>query len=176
MSKLVKYSGQIAVYGIIALIFGVFSDRPIYRHLDPGLAEVKVSFAHAAERKGGCKTWTRKEMAKLDPRERGPNKCPRERVPLYLEIRVDEVILFAESLQPSGLHADGPAIVYQRIEVKPGTYQLDLRLRDSAREEGFDYRRNVRVSLAKGDNLAVDFRTESGGFILFDRQGKHQQP
>ncbi len=173
MNKIARYAGQAVVYGAIALLFGFFSNAPAYRHLDPGAAQIRVSFAHAGDRKGGCKTWTRKEMAKLAPHQRGPNKCPRERVPLYFEIRVDGSVLFAKHLQPTGLHGDGPAIVYEGIILQPGDYQLDLRLRDSDRDDGFDFRRIVQVSLAGGDNVAIDFRAETGGFILFDRDGKN---
>jgi hypothetical protein len=172
VNKAVKYLGQAVVYGFIALLFGIFSDRPVYHQLDPGMAEIKISFAHAGMRKGGCRVWTREEMAKLDPADRKPNKCPRERVPLYLEMRVDKTILFSGSLQPTGFHSDGPAIVYERMAVKPGTYRLDLRLRDSERTEGFDYLRASRIQLADGESLAVDFRSETGGFILFGRDGK----
>jgi hypothetical protein len=171
MTRGLKYAGQFAVYAGVALLFGYFSNQPGYRFASPDAAEIKISFAHAGARAGGCKTWTRKEMAKLAPRDRKPNKCPRTRVPLYLEVLIDDTVLFAEALKPSGLHSDGPAVFYQRFEVRPGNYRLDLRLRDSEREDGFDYRRNTRVSLANGDSLAVDFRVEAGGFILFDRGG-----
>jgi hypothetical protein len=173
MTSLIKYGAQIVVYGLIGLSFVFFSNRPVYSHLDPGMAEIRLSFAHAGARKGGCKTWTRKAMAKLDPRDRGPNKCPRERVPLMLEVRVDGKILLTKQLPPSGLHKDGPSVLYQRLVTPAGRYEIELRLKDSERRQGFDYQRKQQVKLAAGDNLAIDFRPETGGFILYDQRGAY---
>ena len=43
---------------------------------------------------------------------------------------------------------------------------LVLRMRDTARTEGFDYSYDEVVELEPEQNLVVDFRAESGGFIL----------
>ena len=40
------------------------------------------------------------------------------------------------------------------------------RLRDSDREEGFDYKRDAIIELVPGQNLVVDFRSEMGGFLF----------
>ena len=39
-------------------------------------------------------------------------------------------------------------------------------MRDSARTEGYDYQLDTEVELEALQNLVVDFRPESGGFIL----------
>ena len=45
-------------------------------------------------------------------------------------------------------------------------YELVARLRDSARESGFDYEGTAEVELRPGENYVVDFRSELGGFLF----------
>jgi len=40
---------QVPAYAAFAAFIGYFSAAPEYRHLDPGLAVVKLSFSHAGE-------------------------------------------------------------------------------------------------------------------------------
>ncbi len=55
--------------------------------------------------------------------------------------------------------------------VEPGRHALSVRLRDSARESGFDYEKEATVELRPGENLVVDFRSELGGFLFSPQQG-----
>ena len=61
---------------------------------------------------------------------------------------------------------DGASMVYQRFSVPAGAHRLSLRLRDTRRESGFDHTRDVDVVLAPRENLTVDFRPETGGFVV----------
>ena len=97
---------------------------------------------------------------------RKPMACSRERLPLWIEMRLDDELLFSEALQPGGLSRDGPARVYQKFPVAPGPHRLSLRMRDSARSEGFDHQLDTDIEIRALQNLVVDFRAESGGFIL----------
>jgi len=62
------------------------------------------------------------------------------------------------------LWEDGPASVYERIEVAPGKHRLDMRLRDSARTDGWDYTGSEMVVAEAGRYLTITFRPETGGF------------
>jgi hypothetical protein len=92
--------------------------------------------------------------------------CPRERLPVWIEILVDGRSIYRASLPPTGLSGDGPSRIYTRFNVASGPRHLQLRLRDSARTEGFDYELDRVIDLKPQQNLAVDFRPELGGFIL----------
>jgi hypothetical protein len=166
MARLFAYLGQAAVYLLTAVLLGVFSDTPVYRHFPEDQALVKLSLVHSAARKEPCRRLTPEELAKLAPNMRKPMACTRERLPLWLEMRLDEQLLFREALEPGGLSKDGPARVYQQFPVAPGRYRLSLKMRDSTRSEGFDYRLDTEIELKALQNLVIDFRPESGGFIL----------
>jgi hypothetical protein len=97
---------------------------------------------------------------------RRKESCPRERVPVVIEMDVDRKPAHRESLRPSGLSGDGPSRIYRRFELPPGQHEVALRLRDSERATGFDYERSFTVDLSPRRNLVIDFRTEAGGFVI----------
>jgi hypothetical protein len=169
MSKVPRYVGQIVVYALIALGLGYFSNRPIYHPYPADKAQIKVSFAHGGDRIRACRRLTPAEKAARPANMRLPMDCPRERVPLFLVVKLDDRIVIEKTLQPSGLYRDGPAMTYETLVVAPGAHRLTLLLRNSRRTQGFDFRRSDDINLAAGDSLAVDFRAETGGFQLFNQ-------
>jgi hypothetical protein len=168
MKRFLQYAAQAVVYAGIAVIFGYFASKPVYQYLPPDQAEIKVSFAHGGDHVTPCRKLTREEMLGVQANMRRPTSCPRGRVPLYLEIDLDGKTLFAKSLPPSGLFDDGPSIVYERIPLPVGQYVLSLRMRDSRDKTGFNYERTETVDLKSGQSVAIDFRSETGGFQIFN--------
>lgn len=77
MTKVLRYLLQALLYGAFIAVLGYFSTSPAYRHLPPDQALVKLSFTHAAQRKGECRTRTPEELAKLPPNMRIAQDCPR---------------------------------------------------------------------------------------------------
>ena len=166
MVKALKYAGQGVVYALIALLFGVFSDSPRYVHAPPDQAQIMLSFTHGGQRKGECRRLNAEELAELAPNMRRAQVCPRERLPLLVELTLDGRTLFTADLPPSGLSGDGPSQVHRRFIVPPGSHRLTVRLRDSARSEGFDYERSEDIVLKERQNFVVDFRADAGGFVF----------
>lgn len=166
MTSGVRYIGQALVYGLAAVVLGVFSVWPSYTHFPADQALIKVSFVHGAKPKGECRRLSAEEIAALAPNMRRAVDCPRERLPVVFELELDGTILHSVSLPPSGLAGDGPSRLYQRFPVAPGRHDLVVRLRDTARETGFDYQSAATVDLVAGQSLAIDFRAETAEFVL----------
>ncbi|MEX2008983.1 MAG: hypothetical protein WEC41_02220 [Dongiaceae bacterium] len=166
MADALRYVGQAAVYGLIALALGYFSDSPAYTHFPPDQALVKLSLVHPGAPAGECRRRTADELAQLAPNMRKVLDCPRGRLPLLVELSLDGALLYRESLPPTGLSGDGPSRTYQRFTVAPGRHRLAVRLRDSARTEGFDYEREADIELVPRQSLAIDFQAETGGFAF----------
>ena len=156
--------GQGALYAAFVLLIGYFATMPVYTHMDPGAAAITLSFGHAGERKTPCRRLTAEEIAALPANMRRPMDCPRERVPLLVELLIDGETLYSAFLPPSGLAGDGTSTAYERFVVAPGRHVVTARLRDSRREEGFDYEHEGIVELVAGQNLVIDFRADTGGF------------
>lgn len=166
MAKPLAYLGQAVVYGLIALTLGYFSMRPAFRHFADDQAQLLVSFAHKGEHKVPCRKLTREEIAELAANMRRTELCSRERLPIYVELTLSGEPIYSASLPPTGLSSDGASQAYQNFTVAPGRYQLVARLRDSARESGFDYEATADVDLEPGENYVIDFRSEMGGFLF----------
>ena len=100
----------------------------------------------------------------MPPNERRPAKCERERLPLEFELDVNGETVLELDKGPSGLWNDGAASVYESLQLPPGTYEMTVRLRDSGREQGWDYAASQNVRLEAGRYTTITFRAESGGF------------
>ena len=166
MARLFQYAGQAVFYAIIAAVTGYFASFPVYEQFPDGMAQIKLSFAHGAARQKACRRLTSQEIAKLPPNERRPNNCSRERVAIHLQLRVDDATLLDERLRPTGLAEDGPARVYRKFAVTPGSHKIVARMRDSAGEGDFNYETRREVELSAGQSLAVDFKSDTGGFVF----------
>ena len=142
----------------------VLSAWPSWHTIPEGTGVVKLSFSHGGAR--NCRPLTEEERAKLPPNMRRSEVCDRERQPVYVELDIDGSRVFAASLPPTGLAGDGPSRVYESFVLPAGRHELAVRLRDTAADEGFTHRAEREVTLEPGQNLAVDFAPESGGFTF----------
>ncbi len=166
MPRVAGIALQIVAYAAFAASIGYLSSSPDYRYGNERMAVVKISVSHATERLEPCEALSPEEIAKLAPNMRRDLQCARERASLTLELAVDGVGMLDLREPPSGLWSDGPASVYRRFELPPGRHRLALRMRDSARAEGWDYEHAQDVELAAGRYLTVTFRSETGEFVL----------
>lgn len=166
MRNVFRYLGQGAVYALIAALLGFFADTPTYRHFDADKAQLTLSLAHSGKHVRECRRLTAAEIAALPPNMRKPLDCPRERLPVLVEVELDGQLIVRESVPPSGLFGDGPSQIYKNFVIPSGSYNLVVRLRESARDEGFDYRRETRVVIAPRQRFVIGFQAEAGGFIF----------
>lgn len=149
--------GQGLLYGLFALVIGVFSGWPPYRHLASGQALIKLSVSHTGKPVSDCRPQTPEELARLPPNMRAPVRCPRERSPIVVELDVDGAPALRHTAQPSGLSRDGAASVYHRLALAAGAHRVTVRLKDDARSAGFDHVREDTVTLKPAQILVIDF-------------------
>ena len=154
---------------VIAALFAAvawLSDRPLYRQIPKGSAVMMLTFVHGADRRGECRRLSPEEIAKLPPNMRRVQDCPRGRRPIYVELDVDGRNVYSASLPPTGIAGDGPSRVYQRFVLPARKYDVAVRMRDTARQDGFDHERHDMVEVAPGQLFVIDYRPESGEFIF----------
>ena len=161
---MVRLSLQLIAYVAFAGLLGFFATMPKYRYTHPGMASVKVSLSHAADRVEPCVQLTAEEIAELAANMRRSETCQRQRLPLILELDIDDEPTLRLEAAASGLWGDGPASVYERFAVAPGTHRISVRMRDSGRRDGWDYARSDVVILEAGKYFTVTFKAENGGF------------
>lgn len=160
----VRLLAQALLYALFMAFVGYFSFFPSYELLSEEQAIIRLSFSHGSTRSGDCRRFTPEEIAALPASERRPSNCERERLPVLVELYVDGEQIYRASLRPSGIAKDGPSTVYERFQVPVGSHHIRARLRDSDREEGFDYEAETTADLAPLESFVIDFRSETGGF------------
>ena len=164
MPELFKYAGQFVFLALVMAFIGYFSSQPSYQQIPDGMAQIKMSFAHGGARKIDCRKLTTTEIAKLPANERRPNNCTRERIPLLVQLTLDGELLYDDLLEATGLSKDGPSRTYRKLIIPAGPHTIVARLRDTKRTTGFDYEATHHVELKPFQNLAVDFKADTGGF------------
>ena len=164
--KPMAWVGQALLYGLFALVVGVFSRWPPYRHLAADQALIKLSFSHHGKPVSDCRPLTAAELARLPPNMRAPIKCPRERSPVTVEVDLNGAPVLRQVVMPAGLSRDGASAVYRRLQVTAGPQRIAVRLKDDARSPGFDYQREQVVTLKPAQILVIDFDAEKGGITL----------
>lgn len=166
MSKVAKYAVQLLLYAFFGVTVAYFSAAPAFQYASSEHAIIKLAFSHATQRVAPCVKLSPAEVAALAPNMRRTESCERKRLPLEIELDVDGVPSLSQQVPPSGLWGDGHASVYEKYSLAPGEYRLTLRLRDSARDSGWDYTHSESVSLTAGQYLTITFRSENGGFEI----------
>ena len=164
--KPLAWIGQALLYALFALIIGVFSSWPPYRHLPPDHALIKLSFNLQGKPVSDCRAATPQELSKLPPNMRAPQVCPRERSPITVELDLDGTRVLRHVALPSGLSRDGASAFYQRIPVAAGTHRLAIRLKNDVRSPSFDFVREATVTLEPAQILVIDFDPGKGGITL----------
>ena len=164
MLKAFRLLLQFMAYVAIAVLLGYFATLPPYQYGDTGQATIKLSLSHASDRTKPCVPLTQEEIAALAANMRRAEACERERLPLVLELDIDGENVVSIVAAPSGVWNDGPASVYERFDVTPGRHTVTVRLRDTARTEGWDYEKTETVDLDPGRYFTVTFKAETGGF------------
>lgn len=161
--KLGRLLAQALLFGLFALVIGVFSRWPAYQALAPGRAVVKVSFTHHGLPVSECRQLSAAELARLPPNMRATVQCPRERSPVRIEVDVDGQAVYRHAARPSGLSKDGASSVYQRLELAAGPHLITVRMNDDARRSGYTHTRSDTVVLKPAQILVIDFDPEAGG-------------
>lgn len=164
MHKVIAVMLQILTFFVFAALIAYLSASPSYHYASSELTTVKLSLSHATDRVEPCVKLTPKEVSELAPNMRRAERCERERLPLQVELQVDGEIVIRIDASPSGLWNDGPASIYERFDLAPGTHKITARLRDTSRTVGWDYNHTENVELKAGHYFTVTFRAENGGF------------
>lgn len=154
---MIRYARQLGAYVAFAVFIVWFANGPAFQVLKPQEAMVSLTFSHAGQRIGECRTLSQDELNTLAPNMRKPNDCPRERHPVRIRLTANDDLLLEETLLPSGIWRDGKSNVYLRMTVTSGEYQFLVAMNDSGSDNGFDVEEVATVSVAAGQNLVISY-------------------
>ena len=165
MKHALRLVAQFALYVPLMALLGFLSTRPRFDAIAPDEALLRLSFIHAAHRAHACRPRTAAELAKLPPNMRAPLDCPRARVPLRVELQLDDRVVLEREVTAAGRRHDGEATVYFRTAVPAGRHLIAVRMGDRP-GGGFNYTRTATLEIAAGSAVVIDFDPAKGGFVF----------
>lgn len=166
MIKGMKILGQLGLYALFALVLGYFSTEPVYVNTTPEESVIRLTFNHAGQLREKCRKFTAEEIAKMPPNMRQAMDCPRERLPVQVEMLLDDKQVHHSVTEASGLWKDGEAVINEKFIIPSGRHHLVIRMRDSKREQGFDYEKSEWIDLKSRQNLVISFIREKHTFVF----------
>lgn len=152
----------------LALFLGVaaVSQWPRWQSVPDEAAVIRLSLRHGGAR--DCRPASAEELARLPPNMRLREICDRRRAPVHVRLELDGQTLIDRAVAPSGLWGTGPSRLYARFTVSPGSHRIALALDDTPAGSGAEWTLERAVTLTPGENLAIDFDAEAGGFVLHE--------
>ncbi len=164
-NRLLRYLLQVLNYTVLMALIWYFSTAPSFQVLDDKQAVITMAFSHAGKLREACRRLSQEELNELAPNMRKLDDCPRERSPISIEMKLDGEVLYDETLQPPGLFSDGGVDIYFSKKILAGEHQFEIKMDDSVRKEGFNYRLEQMVSIEASRILLVEFESKSGFLI-----------
>ena len=161
-----KLLAQASVYGLFILVVGGLSNAPQYRRLQQDEAEIRLAFSHSGQPIRECRRLSQTELNALAPNMRAPMDCPRQRLPVQVTFDLDAQPVLQATKPASGLHGDGEITVYERFVVAAGRHRLRIRMRDSARSEGFDHQLDEQILVDAMQNIVIGFDATRKEFVI----------
>jgi hypothetical protein len=156
IARPLQFAGQALAWTFFAGITGVFAQWPAYAPLPAGHGELKLSMAHLTERLEPCVQLSQEELLALPPNMRVAERCERARAYAVLELLLDGEPLLDTRVRPVGLARGGRTYLQAHWHLPAGNYFLELRLRDTPRDEGFDKLQNFELKLTPGESALLN--------------------
>ena len=150
--------GQALLYAVFFVPLVFITHLPMHRHLDEGMAVLKVAVRHAGQIIGECKPVEGAEYDKLPSNMKRPEICPRERSPLQVELILDDKTLYRATVPASGLHSDGVSSMYRRFNIPAGRHHLQLLMNDDVAIQGHPWRLDEVVELQPAQVMVASFK------------------
>ena len=156
MKQLMRHAGQLTFWALFLALIAAFAAGPAFSPVPEGYGELKISMAHLAERIEPCRPLTEEERMALPPTRRVAEVCPGGRAPTVVRVRLDDEVIIDRQVKAAGWREEGRAYLLEFQPLPAGHYQLELALRDSPRDEGYDMQQRFNLALEPGDSALLE--------------------
>lgn len=165
-----QWAGQIIFYTLVMAMVGYLSDNPSWQLVRPDEGAIKLVVRHSGKLLGECRQLNSAELEELAPNMRNVQTCPREKSPMFIEMSIDENLVYKNTIEPSGLHDDGILALYEEFVHKAGSVELRVRVRDDIRNESFSHILDRTIDLDPLRAVVIEFHDNGFRVIQPDRQ------
>ncbi|MEK6589282.1 MAG: hydrogenase iron-sulfur subunit [Nitrospinota bacterium] len=158
-----------------SLLILFLSTKPIYPFYSKDISLIKFTFKHRSKHSGDCKELAKEDTKSKLKHMRKTNSpfakmrmdcSKRERLPIYVEMDLDNKNILSKSFYPTGLRGDGSTFAYEEIPIKSGIHEVKIKMRDSKKEGPFDYIFEKKIDLKGGMITVFDFDKVNNKFYI----------
>ncbi len=155
---------MIAFSAIPAFLIVFFSMKPIYPFYSKGDSLIKLAIKYPSRYKADCRELTEKETEAKLRHMRKTNSpfsdmrmdCQGERLPINVDVYVDNKNVLSRTYFPTGLKNDGPIFIYEEIPVTTGTHGFKVRIGDSKEGNPLNYVFEKEMGLKSGEVSVIN--------------------
>jgi coenzyme F420-reducing hydrogenase delta subunit/Pyruvate/2-oxoacid:ferredoxin oxidoreductase delta subunit len=160
-----KILKRMIAFSVIPLFFILFfSRKPIYPFYSKDDSLIKFAFKYTSRYKVDCKEATEKETeAKLKHMRKTESpfpvmrmNCTGERIPVNVELFLDDKNVLTKTYHPSDLKRDGTTYVYEEIITIAGKHRLKARITDSKTDNPLNYTFDKEIQIKSGEVAVID--------------------
>lgn len=163
ISKRKMLFSSIILFLLPTLFISFLSIRPTYPFYSKDKALIKFTFKHSGKQLE-CRELTEndtkeklKHMRKTNsPFARIRMECDRRRLPIYVELYLDNKNVLSKTYYPTGLSGDSPTFAYEEIPVSAGRHDFKVQIRDTKDVSIFDYIMEMKIDTKPGRVSLID--------------------
>ena len=156
---------SIIILSMFSILF--LSDMPKYPFFNKGMSLIKFTFKYSGKHRTEQRELTERETKDILMHMRRTNSPfskmrmvgKRERLPIYVELELDNRNILSKTYYPAGLRKDIPTFVYEEIPVSPGRHYIKIKMRDSKDTNQFDYFIEKEIEVMPERTFVMDAST-----------------
>lgn len=162
ISKRKMLFSSIILFLLPTLFIPFLSMKPSYPFYSKDRSLIKITFKHSGKQE--CRELTEKDTMNELKHMRKTNSpfskirmdCDRKRLPVYVEVDLDNKNILSRTYYPTGMRKDGSTFAYEEIHTAPGTHEIKVKMRDSKEESPFNYIFEKKTETKKGRVAVID--------------------
>ena len=157
---------KMTAFSLIPAVCIIFlSAKSMYSFYNKNSSLLKFTFKYSSRHTAECKELTEREMdAKLkhmrktnSPFTKMRMDCSkRERLPISVELDLDNKNVVSKKYYPAGLRRDGATFIYEEFALPPGSHWVKVRVRDFKADNPLHYAFEKKVELKPGRISIID--------------------
>ncbi len=153
---------SIIILSMFSILF--LSDMPKYPFFNKGMSLIKITFKYSGKHSTEQRELTERETKDILMHMRRTNSPfskirmigKRERLPIYVELELDNRNILSKTYYPAGLRKDIPTFAYEEFPVPAGVHYVKVKMRDSKETNQFDYFIEKEVEVIPERTFVID--------------------
>jgi len=160
--------GQGVFYCFLIVLLSQLTTKPTIIVNQADETTLKLVIRHSGKILGKCEPLSKLKQDNLPTNMQRLVNCPREKSAMDVELKLNNKIVYKETIIPSGIHNDGVLAEYISFTLKSGKINLEAKATTTTQEGEFidNYKGEIMFT---SDKIVILHLDDSG----FDIEGQH---